>query len=570
MRKIVRREYPRPEFKRRQWQNLNGEWGFSFNLKDEDRLSPANIVPNLKINVPFCPESKVSGLGIVDEIITNCLYTKRFRIKKHNGKVLLNFEAVYYACEVFVNGKKVGAHRGGHTPFSFDVSDFVVEGENKLTVFCTSDLNDGTQPNGKQSDKVKPYFVLYTRTTGIWQTVWLEYVPENYITSTKIIADCNGKVNLDLRYKGTADSLRLSVFYKNKKIYMKEIPANGNCVSAEFCVKSPKLWRAETPNLYKIVYELFASGETDRAEGYFGFRSVGIEGDKIYLNGEKVFQRLVLDQGYYVDSVYTAKSDAELKKDILLAKRMGFNGARLHQKVFERRYLYYADKLGFYVWGEFPCWGFDHSRDDASKYFYPEWKAVVERDYNHPSIICWCPMNENWDYQGKKQNDCFVKDIYEKTKVLDPTRFVIDVSWNYHVKTDVYDVHDYCPDVNEFRSRYLKFEDGKVFDEFNQKYSGQPYILSEYGGIKWKNFSDAFGYGETPLSEEEFLKKYVAYSDVLHKNARICGLCYTQLYDVEQEQNGLFFFNRKPKFGKKQMNILRDAMCKKSEYEENE
>lgn len=568
MKKIVRREYPRPELKRRQWQNLNGEWGFSYNLKPEQLQSLLDLSPSLKINVPFCPESKLSGLRIVDEIITNCLYTKDFFVHDHDGKVILNFEAVYYACEVFVNGKKIGENRGGHTPFSFDITDYVVVGKNDLKVFCTSDLNDGTQPNGKQSDRVESYFVLYTRTTGIWQTVWLEYLPKNYIKSTKIIADTNGNVNLGVNCFDKADKLKINVFYKSKKVYAGDFIADGANLKINFKVDSPKLWSADSPNLYKIEYELISKESTDKAQGYFGFRTVEIKGDKIYINGKKIFQRLVLDQGYYVDGVYTAKSDKELKKDIFLAKKLGFNGARLHQKVFERRFLYHADKLGYYVWDEFPCWGFDHSLENASDYFYPEWKRVVERDFNHPSIICWCPMNENWDYKGKKQNDSFVKDIYEKTKALDSTRFVIDVSWNYHVKTDVYDVHDYVSEIGDFRARYLKFEDGKVYDEYDQNYSGQPYMLSEYGGIKWKNATDAFGYGDTPVSEEAFIEKYVAFSNILHENARISGICYTQLYNVEQEQNGLYFFDRKPKFGKKQMKIMRDSMQKRAKYEE--
>lgn len=566
--KIVRREYPRPDLKRRQWENLNGKWGFAYNI-ESDKL-PDLLQGDLKeeINVPFCPESKLSGLGIVDKFIHNCLYKRTFIAKKTCGRLLLNFEAVYYACEVFVNGKNVGAHKGGHTPFSLDITDYVIDGVNSLAVYCTSDLTSEVQPSGKQSRQINSYLVFYTRTTGIWQTVWLEYVPDAYVEKTFVKGDTDGNVNFELLYKGNANNLRITVKDGRKVVYSNTFTTENGKVEGSFKVSNPKIWSAESPNLYDIVYELIGETCTDKVESYFGLRTVCVEDDKIYINGKKIFQRLVLDQGYYPDGIYTAKSDKELKKDIILAKNMGFNGARLHQKVFERRFLYHADKLGYYVWGEYPSWGFDHSREDAIDHYFPEWKEAMVRDYNHPSIICWCPLNENWDYNGRKQNNNFVKELYEKTKEYDNSRFVVDVSWNYHVKTDVYDVHGYYEE-KEFSERFTAFEDGKVYDEFNQVYSGEPYMVSEYGGFPWRNNEkNAFGYGNSPQDESAFVKKYVLYSDILHNNPRISGVCYTQLYNVEQEQNGFFFYDRTPKFSKKSLKIMADAMRKKAKYEE--
>lgn len=566
MKKIIRREYPRPELKRSRWQNLNGEWEFAYNI-DELTAIP-KVKTELKINVPFCPESKLSGLGIVDEFIKNCLYRRTFVVKRKTGRVILNFEAVYYESKVYVNGKEVGEHKGGHTPFSFDITEEVQEGENRLEVYCTADVTDGTQPSGKQSPEKEPFGVYYTRTTGIWQTVWLEYLPKGYIENTYITADCDGNVDIKIICGGAAKRLKLTVKDGLKKVYTEEINVENGKIESKFKIADPKPWSAEKPHLYRTEYELFGEDGVDKAKGYFGLRTVKTEKDKIYVNGRKVFQRLVLDQGYYPDGIYTAKSDKELKKDVILAKKLGFNGARLHQKVFERRYLYHADKLGYYVWGEYPSWGFDHSREDAIEYYFPEWKEAMERDYNHPSIICWCPLNENWDYKGKRQNDNFVKELYEKTKGCDSTRLAVDVSWNYHVKTDVFDVHSYYEPV-EFKKRFTEFEDGKVYDEFNQKYSGEPYMVSEYGGFPWKsNDKKLFAYGEAPADEKAFVDKYVTYSDVLHGNGRICGLCYTQLYNVEQEQNGFFYYDRKPKFSKKSMKIMASAMKKKAKYEE--
>ena len=567
--RIVRREYPRPELKRRQWTNLNGEWEFVYNIDEKELPSLLNSTLKNRINVPFCPESRLSGLGITEEFIRNCLYKRAFTATNIKGRFLLNFEAVYYACTVYINGREVGGHKGGHTPFSLDVTDYLISGENTLAVFCVSDLTTGLQPSGKQSKSIKPTLVFYTRTTGIWQTVWAENVPDAYIEKTFINGDTQGNVTLKAEYKGNADSVNVCVYRGCVKVGGYTFTAKDGTAKGSFRIKNPKIWSAEKPNLYRVVFTLNGKNGKDRVSGHFGLRTVKTEKDAVYINGKKIFQRLVLDQGYYPDGIYTARSDRELKRDIILSKSLGFNGARLHQKVFERRFLYHADKLGYYVWGEYPSWGFDHSRKDAIDIYFPEWKESMERDYNHPSVICWCPLNENWDYEGRRQNDDFVRELYEKTKQYDGSRLAVDVSWVYHVKTDVFDVHGYYEE-KEFTERFSEFKDGNVYDEYGQKYNGEPYLVSEYGGFPFRQSGkDSFGYGSELEDELGFVKKYVAYSDVLHANPKVTGVCYTQLYNVEQEQNGFFFYDRTPKFTKKSMKIMAKAMRKKAKYEDD-
>ncbi len=568
----MRKEYPRPEIERKKWLNLNGEWAFEYNFdasKVEEFLGKDLTE---KIQVPYCPECKLSGHEIRDKIIKNCFYKRTFDVSKNGERKILNFEAVFYTAHVYVNGVKVGVHNGGHTPFSFDVTDYVVDGTNTLAVYCESDVSNTKQPSGKQNATLDRAFVFYTRCSGIWQTVWMESVPKCRLERVMIDTDLSGKVDFKINCTEEFDSVNVRIFDGIKKIIDTNCTASGKQATLTVNIKNPKLWNVGKPNLYTVKYTVKKGDQVDNVKGYFGIRTTEVKYGEFLINGKKVLQRLVLDQGYYVDGLYTPKNDAELKKDIILAKSVGFNGARLHQKVFERRFLYYADKMGYIVWGEYPSWGFDHSMDDAIDYYYPEWKEAVLRDYNHPSIICWCPLNENWDFNGKHQNDNFVAELYDKTKALDKTRPCIDVSWNYHVKTDVYDIHDYTSNVEEFDQKLGKLEKGKIYDSMEEKYQkcycGQPFMVSEYGGIKWTYDETAVGYGDTPKSVEEFCDRYIGLLNVLLKNERISGICYTQLYDVEQEQNGLYYFNRTPKFKPSVMAKLGKAMKEKSNYED--
>lgn len=556
---LYKKKTPTPDFYRKKQIILNGKWNFAYNFADEEFLK---IKPNFIINVPFCPESEFSGINVKKEIIKSCYYSKKFKIKKGNDKILLCFEAVNYFCKVYVNGNKAGEHKGGYTPFSFDITDYVKNDKNVLEVYCYSDVADKRQPSGKQCNREELYSVFYPRTTGIWQSVYIERVSDTYLEYSRINTSLSGNIDFELTTNKKARSITAEIFYGNKKVAGSTVFPAGNNEKIHITLKNPHLWSADTPNLYDVRYitEDYNS-KKDICYGYFGVRDITVKCDKFLINGKGTFLNFVLNQGYYPGGIYTPKKDADVKRDIILSKKLGFNGARLHQKVFARKALYYADMLGFYVWGEYPSWGFDHTTDTATEYFLPEWKEAVARDINHPCIVTWCPLNENWEIDGKKQSDNFVRAVYDFTRKTDSSRPCVDVSWNYHVKTDIYDVHDYTTDIVDFEKKFRSFSD-KVYDSFDQKYEGQPYMLSEFGGLKYSCEKNAFGYGDEVKSEEEFAEKIIKYYDVISKNKKIKGCCYTQLYDVFQEQNGLLFFNRKPKFSKKALKRIIMAIKK--------
>lgn len=330
------------------------------------------------------------------------------------------------------------------------------------------------------------------------------------------------------------------------------------------------LWEAGKGNLYDLKLRF----EDDCVSSYFGMREIRIEGEKVLLNEKPIFQRLVLDQGYYPDGIYTAPDEQSMIRDIEISLQAGFNGARLHQKVFEPRFLYHCDRMGYLVWGEYGSWGIDHSLRSALERFLPEWTEAVERDFNHPSIIVWCPFNETWDFKGRRQDDDLLKIVWEMTKRIDSTRPCIDTSGHFHVVTDLFDMHDYEQDPKAFREKYQEFAEGGrlagTFPERQTPGSEVPVLISEYGGIKWNpemTDEDGWGYGTGPQSEEEFLERYQGLTDALLDNPHMCGFCYTQLYDIEQERNGLYSYERKPKFD---MNVIRKINMRKAGMEEKE
>lgn len=607
---MLRQEYPRPELVREKWLNLNGEWEFNF-IKKKGKKSRELFISGdykRKIIVPFCPESKLSCVEHTD-FIQACWYKRTLDIPADwNGKILLNFEAVYYYAEVYINGHMAGSHKGGYTPFSIDITKYLKDKENILTLYCEADPKDGLEPSGKQSNKRESHGCMYTRSTGIWQTVWLECVPEVYLNSVRLDSDIdNSTLTAKLLITGQGKkNINLTALYNGKIVAQKSAVTTHSSIIMQLDISDLYLWSIESPQLYDLIIEIDSESGKDKVDTYFGMRKIELDENCLKINGKKVFQRLVLDQGYYPDGIYTAPSEDDLKKDIVLSLNLGFNGARLHEKVFERRFLYYADKMGYIVWGEYPNWGFDYTRADALQYYYPEWMEAVERDYNHPSLIGWCPFNENWDVNGRRQNDDFIKQIYLETKRYDTTRPVIDTSGNYHTITDIYDTHDYCQDIGEFTEKYSLFKELTIPDDCydiksyvinflkkkdnekvytgsgkvkislapdregrdgRQAYQGEPYFVSEYGGIKWPNNSDGWGYGDAPKSIEEFKERYVAFANVLLSNPKICALCYTQLYDVEQEKNGIYYYDRSPKFDKDIMDALYKSMAQAAAIE---
>ncbi|WP_304942533.1 glycoside hydrolase family 2 protein [Vallitalea guaymasensis] len=574
----LRQEYPRPQMVRKQWQNLNGTWDFEYDFSKSGKERNLQKEPNFphKIQVPFCPESELSGINYKD-FLNAVWYRKTFTIPSDwkNGCLIINFEAVDYYCEVWVNGEYIGSHKGGYTPFSFDITSFVSDGENTLTVYAEDDTRTGTQPSGKQCSEYNSTGCFYTRVTGIWQTVWLEYVPKNYIKAFKIVPDVdNCKVHLDLSLSGKCSCKKLNVTakYDNRIVGDASIKVTGSSAKLSIDLSELHLWQPLDAKLYDLELQLEGDNQLDTVNSYFGMRKVELGDKAILINGKKVFQRLVLDQGFYPDGIYTASSDEALKKDIELSIAFGFNGARLHEKVFERRFLYWADKMGYLVWGEYGNWGIDHTKASSLHTYLPEWIEAVERDYNSPALIGWCPFNETWDLHGHQQYDDILRNIYHVTKKMDSTRPVIDTSGNFHVVTDIYDLHNYKQDVELFAKDFEPMANGgEVFESFpdRQKYDGQPYFISEYGGIWWNsNDESGWGYGDRPESIEEFVNRYVGLTEVLIKNPSICALCYTQLYDVEQEQNGLYFYDRTNKFDDEVMAKLRAVMEQKAAIED--
>lgn len=562
MKNIMRPEYPRPSFERGEWQNLNGEWEFynDVGASGTDRKVYLQEKFDGKITVPFCPESILSGVHNVD-FMPSVWYAKNIEVDENrlSGRVLLHIGACDYLTTVYVNGKEVGKHVGGYTSVSFDVTEYLFAGINRIVVHAVDEPRSNMQSVGKQSREYYSHACDYTRTTGIWQTVWLEFAPDTYLTKVKVTAtDLNGSVILEPTLNKYAKNAKLKtkVSYSGKTVCENEFELCGVTSTCVINIPDPKPWNVGEPNLYDIDYTLIIDGkETDKVKSYFGIRRIDIDGYKVRINGKSVFQRLILDQGFYPDGIYTAPSDGALKQDIELSMNLGFNGARLHQKVFEERYLYHADKLGYLVWGEFGDWGIDISKPEALHEMLPQWIESVERDYNHPCIIGWCPHNETWDFQNRRQLDTNISAVYKATKAIDKTRPVIDTSGNYHTeKTDIFDVHDYEQNGEKLKEKMQEHDCGKYNVTFpdRQSYDGKtPYMISEIGGIRWSKNMDngnAWGYGDSPKTMDEFVNRYVSLVKAIMSSKYTFGFCYTQLTDVEQEQNGLYYYDRSPKF----------------------
>ena len=563
---IFRPEHPKPQFQRENWLNLNGVWGFEIdNARSGDARGLQNADAALagSIQVPFCPESKLSGVEHKDFML-GVWYQKKVNLtaQQCENRVVLHFGAVDYECDVFVNGKKTGDHKGGFVSFCFDITHLVHAGENVITVYARDDVRDGRIPRGKQCIEYASKGCYYTRTTGIWQTVWLEFTPKTYIKSVKYDTNAEaGILTVTAQLEGQAD-LYLEAFYEGKPMGAAAQKNAAGEVVLTIALSQIHLWELGIGRLYDLILTF---GE-DKVNSYFGLRSIRMADGKFIFNGRSVFQRLILDQGFYPEGVYTAPSDADLAKDIAMSMDMGFNGARAHEKIFEERWLYHADKAGYLVWGEYPSWGLDHSKPESIYSILPEWMEEIARDRNHPSIIGWCPFNETWNKQGHIQYDDVIRQIYRLTKAIDPSRPCIDTSGFFHVETDIYDVHDYEQDPAEFKRRYdLLVTENKLYEvfdppqshcngryEFRQTYGGEPVFVSEYGGIRWSleenDRSKSWGYGNAVRTEEEFKTRFKGLTDALLDNRKMFALCYTQLTDVEQEQNGLYTYDRKPKF----------------------
>ena len=587
---IDRNEYPRPQFVRNEWVCLNGKWEFEIDQGDSG-LERGLLKRKLKdhINIPFCPESKLSGICNKD-YLNSVWYRRELTIPSDwKGKrILLHFQAVDYDATVWIDEVEVGRHRGGFSPFSIDITESIHPGESKQLVVRARDRDDLPQPRGKQTRSYEGEGALYGRTTGIWQTVWMEPVPLIHLKRPRITPDLASQsflIEQGITNSRLGTILKITISDSQGEITTESVKSDINFTPL-ISIKIPddrlKLWNPGDPNLYNLDINLLdENGEViDSASSYSGMRNITISGKSIRINGETVFQRLVLDQGYYPEGLMTAPSDEALLNDIKLSMDAGFNGARLHQKVFEERFLYHADRLGYMVWGEFGDWGarglsaLPHHQKFSPSYI-TEWLEVLERDYSHPSIVGWCPLNETWQpiTDFISELDDITRGMFLATKAMDQTRPVLDTSGYSHriIDTDIYDSHDYEQNPKKFSENqkglsddkpymntwwdHLKYDKDawgrKIMNEWSLGYKGQPYFVSEFGGIWWNSdqeHSQSWGYGERPKTIEEFYERFEKLCKVLLENKDMFGYCYTQLTDIDQEENGIYKYDRSLKF----------------------
>ncbi len=570
--------YPRPQLQRTHWQNLNGLWKFAFD--DEGKcVQPSDLSQwTHHIQVPFAPESTKSGIGDAG-FHPNCWYEREFETPPGEGRLLLHFGAVDYRARVWVNGQYIAEHEGGHTNFTLDITHVLNDsGTTKVTVWASDDPLDLAKPRGKQDWQLEPHSIWYPRTTGIWQTVWVERVGTTYIDHIRWTPDfqrweigCYAALAGDAPASGIQIKVKLSVGDKVLANDTYEV-FNGE-VSRRITLSDPGiddyrnelLWSPEKPTLINAEVELWYKGELlDQVKTYTAMRTVSIQRDRFMLNGRPYYLRLVLDQGYWHDSLMTAPDDEALRRDVELAKAMGFNGVRKHQKIEDPRFLYWADVLGLLVWEEMPsAYRFSPRAVERTT---KEWTEVIKRDINHPCIVAWVPFNESWGVPNLVETQAhrnYVLAMYHLTKTLDPTRPVIGNDGWESTDTDILALHDYDTNPSHLTARYgpeVKLSDlfdhkrpgGRILTLDNYPHQGQPIMLTEFGGIAYApdtspDSNKAWGY-ERCWNISELQMKYTALLESINKIEIFSGFCYTQFTDTFQEANGLLYSDRTPKF----------------------
>jgi beta-galactosidase/beta-glucuronidase len=578
--------YPRPHFQRissadaeqSHWQSLNGLWKFAFD--DEGKcVQPSDLSQwSHHIEVPFAPESAKSGIGDTG-FHPNCWYEREFETPPGQGRLLLHFGAVDYRARVWVNDQYIAEHEGGHTAFTLDITHVLNDsGTTKVTVWAQDDPQDLAKPRGKQDWQREPHSIWYPRTTGIWQTVWVERVGTSYIDHIRWTPDferweigCYAALAGDVPASGVQIKMKLSV---GERVLVNDTYEvfNGE-ISRRLALSDPGiddyrnelLWSPEKPTLINADIELWYKGELlDEVKTYTAMRTVSIQRDRFMLNGRPYYLRLVLDQGYWADSLMTAPDDDALRRDVELAKAMGFNGVRKHQKIEDPRFLYWADVLGLLVWEEMPSsYRFTNK---AVERMTKEWTEVIKRDVNHPCIVAWVPFNESWGVPNlveTKAHQNYVLAMYHLTKTLDPTRPVIGNDGWESTDTDILAIHDYDTNPQHLAYRYgpeVKLSDlfdrkrpgGRILTLDNYPHQGQPVMLTEFGGIAYapEDKPDAnkiWGY-ERSWNISELQIKYAALLETINNIEIFSGFCYTQFTDTFQEANGLLYADRTPKF----------------------
>ena len=594
MNSVPRSEYPRPSFVKDDWINLNGSWQFAIDQGDSgEKQGWVEKEFDSTITVPFCPESELSGIGNTD-FLNAVWYRKIVQIPDNwlGKRILLHFQAVDFDSTVWIDGKESYRHRGGFTPFTVDLG---IAEKTAYTIVLRARDPKFRKPAGKQSDLYETYGCRYTRTTGIWQTVWLEAVSPVYMKRPRITPQRSSKsFLLEVPVSANRAGYKVQAVLRSNGKVIAAAEANADldmtpALTLTVPAEDYREWSIEDPYLYDIDLALTdADGKVqEKAACYAGMRSVQIDGNKFLINGKRVFQRLVLDQGYYPDGIMTAPSEDALINDIKLSQAAGFNGARLHEKVFEERFLYHADRLGYLVWGEFGDWGFDGSHLPYAEQAFcqpaatliTQWLEALERDYSHPSLIGWCAVNESGRrYYPTPDNITALDDAlhgcFLAAKAADRTRPVLDSSgWAHRVReADVYDTHDYEQDPEKFAEHYKDLYNHAAYSnmyDIGLGYNGQPFFNSEFGGIRWNpakvNGDSSWGYGQPPQTLEEFYKRFEGLVSVLLDDERMFGYCYTQLTDVFIEENGIYYFDRTPKFD---LQKIYDIQSRAAAYEE--
>lgn len=565
--------YPRPQLERAEWFSLNGLWDFAID-REARWTAPEQVDWNAKILVPFAPESPASGIGDTG-FYRACWYRCTFLMPEKDGKrLILHFGAVDYHATVWVNGSVAGRHEGGYTPFEIDITDLVFgPGVQTIVVRAEDDPADLCKPRGKQDWQLQPHGIWYYRTTGIWQTVWLERVPASHIASLRLMPNTERwEIGLEAKIAGEPQSgLRLAVKLRTGDRLLAEdvYTVLAGEVSRRVVLSDPGvddsrnelLWSPHSPTIINVDLTLQnEAGEViDHVRSYTALRSISIQGDRFVLNGRPCQLRMVLDQGYWPESGLTPPCDAALRRDIELAKAMGFNGVRKHQKIEDPRYLYWADHYGLLVWEEMPS-AYRYNRQSIQR-LTREWLKVMERDVSHPCIVAWVPFNESWgvpDLPDSSSQRNYVRALYYMTKTLDPTRPVIGNDGWESVATDIIGIHDYDDDparigrrygTEELAPRLFKRErpGGRLLVLEGGDHDSQPVVLSEFGGIAYCHSSEN-GWGYTWChTPEEFAEKFMDLLSVVRSLNVLAGFCYTQFTDTYQEVNGLLFADRTPK-----------------------
>lgn len=559
------KDYPRPQFVRKEWQNLNGEWEFAFDKSREGLKKEynRNFDFQTKIQVPFSYETEMSEIG--EETLCKCVwYQRKITIHPQNGKrILLHFEGSDYQTDVWLNGKHCGSDTGAYHRLTFDITECAEEGNNLLTVRCLDDYST-EKPRGKQRAKDHSYQCWYIDTVGIYKTVWLETVDEKHIETIKItpvLSQSSIKIKFTFSEKVTEGmSVQTEVLYQGEPVAKEIATVNGTVCEQTISLSLPlHLWKVGAPNLYDVRFTLI-NGDAicDEVASYFGMREISIEGNQILLNGQPLYQKLILDQGYWRRSGLTPPSEEHLARDITDMMRMGFNGARKHQKIEDERFLYYADILGYIVWAEMPS-AYTFSEKSSSALLH-EWLLAVCQQYNHPCILCWVPFNESWGIRQigeDREQQNFVNSVYYATKSVDAMRPVITNDGWEHTISDILTIHHYEQNGDNLNSYFNTVEKCATKIERNPRrvfcegygYRGQPIIISEFGGISFSrdNENENWGYGQGVPDETAFLNRFEKLINGLTRIEFLSGFCYTQLSDVYQEVNGLLDFDRNAK-----------------------